>query len=52
MVKAEHLANVYYWNLYFMKEKIPAVMPLNCPKDWALNIISEEEFNYLIKIST
>lgn len=51
MHKALSLANVYFWNLYFQKEKIPAIMPLNCPKDWALQIISEEEFNFLQQIS-
>lgn len=51
MHKALSLANVYYWNLYFKKENLPFVMPLNCPEDWALQIISKEEFNFLKEIS-
>ena len=41
MHKARSLANVYYWR----KKGID--FPLNCPKEWAVEIIGEEEFNKL-----
>ena len=45
--KARALANVYFWNKYYKKNKIKRIMPCNCPKEWALQIISEEEYNML-----
>ena len=50
MHKARSLANVYYWNKFFIENNIPAYMPMNCPKEWALEIISEEEYNYLTNL--
>ena len=44
MHKARSLANVYYWR----KKGID--FPLNCPKDWAIEIIGEEEYNKLKKM--
>lgn len=51
MHKARSLANVYYWNSFFKKNNIPAYMPLHCPKDWALDIIDENEYNYLLNLT-
>lgn len=51
MHKARSLANVYYWNTWYLKKNIDKVFEMHCPKEWALEIISEEEYNKLIKIS-
>ena len=52
MHKARSLANVYYWNTLFQKYNIPYYMPMNCPKEWALDIIDEEEYNNLLTLSS
>lgn len=44
------LANVYYWNQYYKKYKIPKVFDLWVPKQWAVQIIGEEEYNYLVNL--
>ena len=49
--KARALANVYYWNKYYQKNKISRIMPCYCPKEWALNIISQEEYNILQELT-
>ena len=51
MHKARSLANVYHWNMYYKKNNIPKKFKMNCPKEWALNIISEDEYNMLLKLS-
>lgn len=51
MHKARALANVYFWNKYYRKKGSPDRMECHVPKDWALNIISEEEYNMLIDLS-
>ena len=47
MHKATVLANVYYWNKYYKKNGISLKFALNVPKEWALEIISEEEYKML-----
>ena len=44
------LANVYYWNQYYKKYKIPKVFDLWVPKQWAVPIIGREEYNYLVNL--
>lgn len=51
MHKARSLANVYFWNMYYRKNGIDKKFKMYCPKEWALNTISEEEFNMLLKLS-
>ena len=51
MHKARALANLYFWNTYYRKIGSPDRMECHVPKDWALNIISEEEYNMLIDLS-
>lgn len=51
MHKARVLANTYFWNQYYIKNNIPKRLKVNCPKEWALEIISEEEYNFLIELS-
>jgi uncharacterized protein len=47
--QARVLANAYYWNsLYKALNLKGKVFKLNIPKDWALSIISEEEYNNLL----
>jgi len=41
MHKARVLANVYYWRLRGID------YPMNCPKEWAIEIIGEEEYEKL-----
>ena len=51
MHKARSLANVYYWNTWYRKKGLDKRFKIHCPKEWALDIISEEEYNNLVKIS-
>lgn len=48
--KAEALANMYYWNKFFIKEDEKEYRVMHCPKDWALEIISEDEYNMLCNL--
>ena len=50
MHKARSLANVYFWNKYYIKNNIDKVFTMHCPKEWALDIISEQEYNMLKKL--
>lgn len=50
MHKARSLANVYFWNKYYIKNNIDKVFTMHCPKEWALEIISEQEYNMLKKL--
>ena len=47
MHKARSLANVYFWNRYFEDKEKPEYFEMFCPKEWALPIIGEEEYNFL-----
>ena len=51
MHKARSLANVYYWNKYYQKNNIDKKFKMNCPKEWALKIISEDEYKMLLDLS-
>lgn len=52
MHKARVLANVYYWNkVYRLTGNLDLAYPNNTPKEWALNIISEEEFEMLDELT-
>lgn len=51
MHKARSLANVYYWNKYYLKNNIDKVFELHCPKLWALQIISEDEYEMLKELT-
>ena len=51
MHKARSLANVYYWNTWFRKQNKKQRFTMHCPKEWALEIISEEEYNKLLELS-
>lgn len=47
MHKARALANVYFWNKYYELKKINKVKKNYCPKEWALEIIDENEYEML-----
>ena len=51
MHKARSLANVYFWNKVYKKKCINKCMTMHCPKDWAVPIIGEDEYNYLVELS-
>ena len=51
MHKARALANVYYWNKLYANESIDEHFKCWIPKEWALNIISEDEYNMLLSLS-
>ena len=44
ITKAESLANYYYWKVKGDPVK------MYCPKEWAIDIIGEEEYNNLINM--
>ena len=47
MHKARALANVYYWNKYYQLKGLNKTKKNNCPKEWALEIIDEKEYEML-----
>lgn len=47
MHKARALFNVYFWNKYYQMNHIDESMQMNVPKEWALEIISEDEYEAL-----
>ena len=51
MHKARSLANVYFWNKWYGKTGTPGKFRMHCPKEWALPIIGEAEYEFLLKIS-
>lgn len=51
MHKAMSMANVYYWNKLYKKLFINKTFKMHIPKEWALEIIDENEYNYLLNLS-
>ena len=51
MHKARALANVYFWNKYYQLKDIEKVKINYCPKEWALEIIDENEYEMLNKLA-
>jgi uncharacterized protein len=49
--KARVLANVYYWNKLYKQLNLNERFECNVPKEWALEIISEEEYNNLLELA-
>jgi hypothetical protein len=41
MHKAKSLAMCYLWNKYYIKNNISLVYNLDCPEEWALQIIDK-----------
>ena len=50
MHKATSLANVYYWNKLYQKLNISKIFKMYLPKEEALKIIDENEYNYLLEL--
>lgn len=50
MHRGRVLANVYYWNNYYKKYGIDKYFDLWIPRQWALKIISEDEYNELVSL--
>ena len=48
--KARVLANVYYWNNYYKKYNIASTFDMWLPKEQAIAIIGEEEYNKLTEL--
>ena len=51
MHQARALANVYYWNKLYQKNNEDKQMLCYVPKEWAIPIIGEDEYNMLIELS-
>lgn len=51
MHKARVLANVYYWNKYYIKHNKTQRKKMHIPKEWALEIIDEDEYNMLLELA-
>lgn len=49
--KARALATVFFWNsMHMLRPSIPA-LDLWCPEDWALEIISKEDYDELVSLT-
>lgn len=51
MHKARSLANVYFWNKYYIKNNIKKRKKMFCYEDWAIDIIGVDEYNTLKYLS-
>jgi uncharacterized protein len=49
MHQARVMANYYYWNKLYKKLNLNKKIELKIPKEWALKIIAEDEYNVLVK---
>lgn len=49
--KAEALANVYYWNKFYLQEGIKDYRIMHCPREWGIEIIPEEEYDMLCSLA-
>ena len=47
MHKARALANAYFWNKWYRKKDTKERFVIHCPEEWALPIISKDEFEML-----
>lgn len=52
MHKARSLANVYYWNKYYQKYEIDKTFHMHLPKDDAVRIIGEKEYEMLLSLES
>lgn len=52
MHKARSLANVYFWNKIYKAQGLDKRFEMHCPKEWALKIIDEKEYNMLLALSS
>lgn len=47
MHKARVMANIYFWNSLYRKYNLPDRFACNIPQEWALEIITKDEFDLL-----
>ena len=52
MHRAKGLANVYYWNNYYMKHNLSTRFPMYLPKNLACQIISVKEYDDLLQLTS
>lgn len=52
MHKARSLANVYYWNKWYRQNGIDKKFKMHLPREEALKIIDEQEYNMLLELSS
>lgn len=50
--KAASLANVYFWNKLYIACNLDKRKEMYCPKEWAIPIIGEEEYDLLLQLSS
>lgn len=50
MHKARALANAYYWNRLYRARGQEKRFPIHIPREWALEIITEDEWNHLKRL--
>lgn len=51
MHKARSLANVYYWNKLYQKQRSAKHFKMHCPAEWAIPIVGETEYQELLNLS-
>ena len=51
MHKARCLANTYFWNKWYRKKGLNERIDVNCPDEWALEIIDKEELDMLKELA-
>lgn len=51
MHKARALANVYFWNKWYKANGENKVFENHCPDEWALDIIGQDELNFLKELA-
>ena len=51
MHQARVMANAYYWNKLYRLLDMEDRFDLNIPEDWALEIISKNEFEMLTELA-
>lgn len=51
MHKARSLANVYFWNKYYLYNRIPKIQLMYLPEEDALKYVSKSEYDELLSLS-
>ena len=51
MHKATALANAYFWNMYHIKKRDGGNFTVHVPREWAVPIVGEEEYEWLLWLS-
>jgi uncharacterized protein len=51
MHKARVMANTYFWNKLYKEDGLEKRLEMNIPKEWALQIIDEAEYEMLLELA-